>query len=61
MTPRDVLDRLTVEQRYEIAVICLEALTPDLIAGVLQRATTEDELAEVGIEIRRLVTHSSAS
>ena len=61
MTARQVIDRLTIAERMEIAAICLEALTPDLVAQVIYEGCTEDELAEVGIAIRQRVTHSSAS
>ena len=56
MTPRDVISRLTVEEAEDLAIVCLERLTPDRVAAAVRHATTEDESAEVGIAIRRFVT-----
>lgn len=35
MTPRDVIERLTLDQRVEIAAICMESLPVDTIFNLL--------------------------
>jgi hypothetical protein len=52
MTPREVLERLTSEQRTEIALICVETMDVDTIYPMLQEALTEDELLEIGLRIK---------
>ena len=53
MTPRDVLERLTLDQRTEIAGICLESLPADTIYSLLLANLTEDDLLELGLRIKQ--------
>jgi hypothetical protein len=52
MTPRDVIDRFTPEQCYEIASICLERLPPERIAQLLRETCTQDDFTVVGLAMR---------
>ena len=52
MTPREVLSRLTPDQRAEIALICIETMDVDTIYPILQEALVEDELLELGLRIK---------
>lgn len=53
MTPRDVLERLILDQRSEIASICLESLDVDTVFNLLLVNLTEDELLELGLRIKQ--------
>lgn len=53
MTAREVLSRLTPEQRAEIAVICLETMDAAAVYPILQEALIEDDLLELGLRIKR--------
>lgn len=55
MTPRDVIERLTLDQRSEIASICMESLEVGNIWDILQLNLTQDELLEIGLRIRQEV------
>ena len=61
MTPRDVINHLPPDLCEDLAIVCLERLTPDRVAAAVRHATTEDELAEVGIAIRKFVTRDSST
>ena len=52
MTAREVLSRLTPEQRAEIALICIETMDVDTLYPILQEALVEDELLELGLRIK---------
>lgn len=52
MTPRDVIERLTLDQRAEIAAICMESLDVDAVWDILHFVSTEDELLDIGLRIR---------
>ncbi len=52
MTPRDVIDRLTLEQRAEIAMICMERLDVNVIFDLLSATLGENEMLEIGLRIR---------
>jgi len=56
MTPRDVLDRLTPEQRFEIASICLETMDLDAVWGLIRTHMTELDLYKIGLRIKLKVT-----
>lgn len=53
MTPRDVLERLTLDERSEIASICMESLDMDTVYNLLLLNLTEDELLELGLRIKQ--------
>lgn len=53
MTAREVIERLTLVQRAEIAAICLESLDADVLYDVLRASCTDDELLELGLRIRK--------
>lgn len=55
MTPRDVLDRLTPDQRTELASICIEYLDPATLHSILLEKFTEDDRLELGLRIKQSV------
>jgi len=55
MTAREVLERLTPEQRFDIAIICTEMMPLDDIWEMLRVVLTEDEKMEMGLRIKNSV------
>lgn len=53
MTPRDVINLLPFPEVCEIAGICIERMTPEKIVEMIYDHTTEDEMLEVGMLLRK--------
>jgi hypothetical protein len=56
MTANEVLERLTPEQRYDIAAICVETMDVEAVWNLVRCGLAEDELLELGLRIKQGVS-----
>jgi hypothetical protein len=56
MTAHEVLERLTPEQRYDIAAICVETMDVEAVWNLVRCGLAEDELLELGLRIKQGVS-----